>query len=167
MAQAKWTLSGIAIRHYTADTSYLIDSTNLIIPASFPAWSVSSGWGTVNVQNPLVTFVLFSGATATTSAASTTGTTSFIITGSATASSAVDTENWLVAGPVDLQRVLPDAGIAIKDMSEDAREIRKGIYASANANYTYRFTRPGTYNAVFLLHPIQRMDKIQLQKQYR
>ncbi len=148
--QSRWTLNGFSIRHTIADTSYLINSTNLIVPTVFPAWSASQGWGTINSINPLIKFVLFSGAAATTASASLSATTSFGITGATVASSAVATENWLVAGPLDLFKVLPDAGLSIKDMSENAMNISKGFYTSFIGNYTYRFTTRGTYNVVFL-----------------
>jgi len=149
VTQAKWTIGGIGLRHYTTDTAYLIDSTNFSLPIAFPSWTVSPGWGSINASNPLIKFIFFTGANATSSVASVIGTTSFVVTGAASATSAVTTQNWIVSGPLDLLRVLPDAGVAIKDMSENAMFINKGFYASLNANYTYRFTRPGTYNVVF------------------
>lgn len=150
VTQAKWTLSDMSVRHHIADTSYLIDSTNFILPVNFPAWAVSPGWGSINQANPLIRFVLYSGTTATTALSSVAGTTSFVITGEGSAANAVATQNWIVTGPLDLRKVLPDAGIPIKEMSENAMQMSKGFYASLNANYTYKFTRPGTYNVVFL-----------------
>jgi hypothetical protein len=142
--QRRWTISNISLRHFTADTVFTIDSTNLILSNSFPSWTVSSGWGQINVTNPGVRFSPL---------VSTAVTTSFSITGAAVASSALATESYIVSGPLDLQRVMPDAGMVIKDQTTNASN---SSYSSAtssaplNANYAYRFLTRGTYNVTFV-----------------
>lgn len=151
-AQSAWSLTAIGLRHYTADTAYSIDSTAYLIPATYPAWSASPGWGVVSVANPSVKFSLnaYSGATANaTSEASSTSTNTITVTGNTNAAAAVSTESWLISGPVNLYQVLPDAGVSVKDMTTNASN---GLYSNLSswAGYAYIFTRPGTYNVTFL-----------------
>lgn len=142
--QRRWTISNISLRRFTADASFTIDSTNLILPNAFPSSAVSPGWGQINVSNPSVLFSPM---------VSTSVTTSFSIAGATTTATAVATESYLVSGPLDLKRVLPDAGVVVKDQTTNARN---SSYSSStsnapiNANYAYRFMTPGKYNVTFV-----------------
>jgi hypothetical protein len=142
--QRRWTISNISLRHFTADTVYTIDSTNLILPNLFPASATSPGWGQVNVTNPGVRFSPL---------VSTAVTTSFNIAGATAAGTAIATESFLVSGPIDMKRVLPDAGVAVKDKTTNAS---MSSYSSAtssapqNANYAYRFMKAGIYKVTFV-----------------
>jgi len=144
VTQSRWTISNIGLRHKTADSTFTIDSTALILPSLFPTWAISPGWGAINVKNPLVRY---------SPNVSTSTTTFFGITGSTIAANALSTENWLVSGPIDLSRVFPDAGRIVKDITTNASTSN---YSSSNANsplfanYAYRFMRPGTYTISFL-----------------
>jgi hypothetical protein len=143
--QSKWTISGIGVKHKTVDTTFVIDSSALVLPTAFPAYAVSPGWGTVNVANNTIKF---------SPAITTTAATSFVVTGATTAATAVATENWIITGPLDLHRVLPDAGIAVKDMTSNASTTIYGspnAFTAAFANYSYKFTKRGTYNVTFLV----------------
>jgi hypothetical protein len=144
VTQSKWTVSNIGVRHITNDTTYVIDSSAFILPVTFPSWTISPGWGAVNVSNPALKFSpTVSAQTAT----------AFVVGGNGTAATAEKTENWIVTGPLNLSRVLPDAGVPVKDMTSNAATTS---YAGINtttpafANYAYRFMRPGIYNITFL-----------------
>ncbi len=153
VSQPKWTISNMSVRHYLADTSYVIDSSNVFLPTTFPAFAVSPGWGTVNVLNPVIKFVPNGGGSGNKvlSPASNASTTGFTITGNVNAATSVPTESWLISGPIDLSRVLPDNGVAIKGMTSNASTtLYGGSIASSWANYSYIFKRPGIYNVVFL-----------------
>ncbi len=142
--QRRWTISNISLRHFTADTVFTIDSTNLILPNLFPTWSASPGWGQINVTNPAIRFSPL---------VSTAVTSSFIIAGATVAAGALAAESYIVSGPLDLQRVLPDAGVVVKDQTTNASNSSYSSTTSSapsNANYAYRFMAPGTYNVTFV-----------------
>lgn len=152
LPQSSWTINTLGLRHYTTDSTFCLDSTSQIIPTGFPAWVKSPGWGVVSISNPLIKFTLnsYSGTiNGFVSPASNASTSSFIINGNATGSSALSTETWVVSGPINLHDVLPDAGISIKDMTTDAS---KSFYSTltTKANYAYVFKKPGTYEVSFL-----------------
>ena len=158
--QSQWIDSAISLRHYTADTSYVIDSSALITPNSYPTWATSPGWGTVNVTNPAIKYSLnnfslgpFGVNNPLYSQSSGVSTTTFTINGSTTAAGAVATENWVLSGPINLYQVLPDVGFAVKDMTTNAStSFYTGVGGLANtwANFSIKFTRRGTFNVVFL-----------------
>jgi hypothetical protein len=142
--QRRWTISNISLRHFTADTVFTIDSTNLILTNTFPAYSASPGWGQINVINPTVRFSPL---------VSTAVTSSFSIAGATVAAGALASESYIVSGPLDLQRVLPDAGVVIKDQTTNASNSSYSSTTSSapsNANYAYRFMAPGRYNVTFV-----------------
>ena len=142
--QRRWTISNMSLRHFTADTVFTIDSTNLILPNLFPTWSASPGWGQINVINPAIRFSPL---------VSTAVTSSFSIAGATVAATATASENYLVSGPLDLQRVLPDAGVVVKDQTTRASNSSYSSTTSSaplNANYAYRFMAPGTYTVTFV-----------------
>ncbi|RKR80386.1 uncharacterized protein DUF5017 [Mucilaginibacter gracilis] len=65
--------------------------------------------------------------------------TSLVITGATTAALATaPAEAWAIMGPVDLNRVTPDVGVAIKAI------------ASTQPNYQYIYPVAGNYHAVFV-----------------
>jgi hypothetical protein len=159
VAQSKWTVSALGLRHYLADTAYCIDSTTLTLPTAFPAWTISPGWGEISVANPLVKFAPsnpYYGPTGADSylysPSSSATTTSFAVTGSTTAGAAVATETWMLSGPINLHRVLPDGGLVVKDITTNASTT---LYSSGGivntwANFSYKFTRRGTFEVTFL-----------------
>ena len=49
-----------------------------------------------------------------------------------------DNEDWLISSPLHLDKVSPDRGVAIKDISERLD------------NFTYIYSKPGVYRAVFM-----------------
>jgi hypothetical protein len=152
VAQSSWTINALGIRHNTSDSSFCIDSTNQIIPTSFPTWVKSTGWGVVSILNPLMKFTLnaYSGtATGLISAASNASTSTFTIAGNTTAATSIPTDTWIITGPINLHEVMPDAGVTIKDMTTNASN---SFYStlSAKSNYAYIFKKPGTYEVSFL-----------------
>lgn len=169
-AQAKWTIGAappsastpsLGLRHYTADTSYCIDSTSLTIPSSYPAWVTSPGWGVVSIDSPQVKFVLnnpYTGPNGVNSAlynnsSSSPTTTSFTVTGATTAATAKPIEAWIVSGPINLYQVLPDVGLEVKDMTTNAATtLYNGAGGLLNtwANFSIKFARRGTFNVVFV-----------------
>ncbi|PTQ93965.1 uncharacterized protein DUF5017 [Mucilaginibacter yixingensis] len=128
--QNKWTITNFAINNVLSDaTTYTI--ANLNSPAkplsNYGVASYSPGWAVSydpakNANN--YAWVYTDG-------------TSLVITGATTAATA-SAEAWAISGPVDLTKVTPDAGVAIK--SEIA----------TLGSYTYSYTQAGSYNAVFV-----------------
>ena len=151
LAQSSWTINALGLRHITSDSSFCIDSTNLIIPTGYPTWAKSPGWGVVSISNPLIKFSLnsYSGSVSgPISPASNASTNSFVISGN-TSTTSVPTETWLISGPINLHDVLPDAGITIKDMTTNASNSYYSTLTT-KANYAYVFKKPGIYEVSFL-----------------
>ncbi|MGJ1445388.1 DUF5017 domain-containing protein [Sphingobacterium spiritivorum] len=153
VVQGTWTVGNIDLRHYVGDTYYTILTSAIVIPTAFPSFTVSPGWGTVNVTNPSLKWTLTGGSSGNAnigqSLSSNFSTQSFTIRGNTNSTTSRQTENWIVSGPIDLKRVLPDYGVSVKNKTENAENVSKGFYASPKANFTYRFTKPGTYEMVF------------------
>ncbi|SEN91335.1 protein of unknown function [bacterium A37T11] len=130
--QNKWTISALTVTNTLADgTAYTIANLNYstsAITSNFAGVSTfSPGWVGIPVKNTLNWVI--------------TGGTSLVITGAATADLATsDTETWTLMGPLDLQKVTPEVGIAVK---------------SANAvvnSYSYTFKSAGTFSAKFVAY---------------
>lgn len=113
-AQRKWTITGLTLNHVLPDRTHTIGNMTANAP--------SPGWRSVDVKNASVNW-----------------TPSLVITGTTAAASAAETEDWMIMGPVDLSRVLPDAGVAIKTIAEGMNKFP----------YVYKYSAPGNYNAVF------------------
>lgn len=115
--QRKWSITDFKLEHILSDITYTIgDMTNT---------TPSLGWQTVVMSNPAVKWNLIK---------------DFSITGSTSVAKSVNTESWLVMGPVDLNRVLPDAGQAIKHIAENMSKFP----------FKYSYAKPGTYKATFV-----------------
>jgi hypothetical protein len=119
--QNRWAVTGLTLNHVLTDKSYTI--------ADMTATTPSPGWLATDIKNPAVNW-----------------TNALVITGATTAATAVDTEDWIVIGPVDLSRVLPDAGIVIKNISEGMNKFP----------FKYKYIAAGKYNAVFVAGNINR-----------
>lgn len=119
--QRKWTITGLTLNHVLTDKTYTI--------ADMSATTPSPGWLGADVKNTAVNW-----------------TSALVITGATTAAAAVDTEDWIVMGPVDLSRVLPDAGLSIKNISEGMNKFP----------FRYRYSAAGAYNATFAAGNINR-----------
>ena len=137
-AQSKWTISGLTLKHKpTGDTAYTIANLSNTIPVytlATPPLVASPGWDTLNAVNGGFTW---SPAIAATS------TTSLVITGNTNAATAVPAESWTIAGPIDLTRVLHDVPTAVvKNVTTNLMQL--------SPPFTYVYTLPGTYNAVFV-----------------
>lgn len=130
--QNKWTISALSLTNVLADgTSYTIG--NLAAPTTAitnygnatygPGWAVSYD-PAKNANN--YAWVYTAG-------------TSLVITGATTAAAATaPAEAWAIMGPIDLNRVTPDAGVSLKAI------------AATLASYQYIYTQAGSYNAVFV-----------------
>ncbi|QQT28149.1 DUF5017 domain-containing protein [Sphingobacterium spiritivorum] len=153
VAQSTWTVGNIDLRHKSGSTIYTILTSAIVVPTTFPTFTVSPGWGSVNVSNSLIKWAYNGGSAGDPkigqSLSSNTGTQSFVIRGNTNAATALESESWIVTGPIDLKRVLPDVGLSVKNKTENAEIVSKGFYASPKANFTYKFTTPGTYEMVF------------------
>jgi hypothetical protein len=153
-SQSSWNINTLGLRHYTADTSYCIDSSAFVIPTGYPASAVSPGWGVVSIFNPLIKFTLNNFNTGPSnngigySPASATNTSVITIPGNTDVPTTVTTETWLISGPINLYRVLPDGGVAIKDMTTNASTSTYSALSSW-ASYAYVFKKPGNYNVTF------------------
>lgn len=141
--QKKWTVSSIALVHKpTGDTSYTI----LNASASNPAYGVgtapltsSPGWIGVNVsRNPTA-------AQLWTPTVALQATSTLVVAGAATAATAIASEQWIIAGPIDLSRVLRDVPTAI---------IKGGTtnytLSVNNFYYQYLYAAKGAYTATFV-----------------
>lgn len=151
VTQAKYTISQISLRHYARDTSYLLDTTLYALPTILPSWTYSEGWARIWTINPNAPFVVTNTSTPTNADYSGSATTSFVHSGDTT-SALLAAQSWLVSGPIDLSRVIPEVNLPIKNSTENIDLIHKGFYASQNANFTYQYTRAGTYVVVFKLY---------------
>jgi hypothetical protein len=65
-----------------------------------------------------------------------------------------DCESWAFVGPVDLKKVTPDAGVYIKTASQNLSDL----------NYTYKYSKTGTYDATFIGGKINRDEKTYITK---
>lgn len=119
--QKRWTITGLTLNHVLTDKTYTIGNMTAVTP--------SQGWLGVNVKNANINW-----------------TSALVITGATTAATAVDTEDWIVMGPVDLSRVLPDVGTPIKTIAEGMSKFP----------FMYKYAAVGTYNAVFVASNVNR-----------
>lgn len=112
--QRKWTISGLTLDHVLPDKTYNLGNMTATAP--------SLGWQSVDVRNSAVNW-----------------TSALVITGATTAVTALDTDDWIIMGPIDLSRVQPDAGVAIKSITENMNKFP----------YAYKYSAAGTYTATF------------------
>ncbi len=129
--QNKWTISALSLNNVLADgTSYTIANLNAPNTAITNYGNATYGPGWAVSYDPA--------KNANKYAWTYTAGTSLVITGATTAALATaSAEAWAVMGPVDLTRVTPDVGTAIKAIS------------ATLSSYPYNYTTAGTYNAVF------------------
>jgi Domain of unknown function (DUF5017) len=119
--QKRWTITGLTLNHVLTDNTYTI--------ANMSGTAPSPGWLGVDIKNTAINW-----------------TSALVITGATTAATAVETEDWIVAGPIDLSRVFPDQGLAIKTIVEGMNKFP----------YKYKYAAAGTYNAVFVASNVNR-----------
>lgn len=164
IAQSSWSVSNIALKHTADNAVYTILTTATVVPSTFPTYSLSTGWGVVDLQKRIGTrgWIPYSGSSISAtggpsvipatgqSYATSAATNRLAVTGSNKyPANATNVDTWIIAGPIDLSRVFPDYGVQIKNYSENAMTMSKGFYASLKANFTYKFTKPGIYTVVF------------------
>ncbi len=128
--QNKWTITGLTVTNNLPDSSVytianLVASSTAIATNYAGVNTFSPGWfafPTINTLN----WVIVDGS-------------SMVITGAATAAAATtNAEAWAIMGSLDLQKVTPDVGIAVKS-----------INAVVNS-YGYTYSKAGTYTATFV-----------------
>lgn len=83
----------------------------------------SLGWKSTDIKNPAVNW-----------------TSALVITGATSDTTAVATEDWVIMGPVDLSRVLPDDGVVLKAITENMNKFP----------FRYQYRRVGSYEATFV-----------------
>lgn len=126
-AQPKWTIDSFTVTNVLGDgTSYVIANMNAanIAYTNYGVTTYSPGFFACKVTNNYNWSV---------------GSTSLVITGATSAGAAAPAEAWVIAGPIDLKKVTPDAGVVVKTVSQTAADLR----------YTYKYPIAGTYQAVF------------------
>jgi hypothetical protein len=126
-AQSKWTIDSFTVTNVLGDgTSYVIANMNAanIAYTNYGVTTYSPGFFACKVTNNYNWSV---------------GSTSLVITGATSAGAAAPAEAWVIAGPIDLKKVTPDAGVVVKTVSQTAADLR----------YTYKYPVAGTYQAVF------------------
>jgi len=121
-AQRNWTIKSVALNNVLPDnTSYAL----LNISES------TSGFKAVQMKTTTVSWSVSNSQ--------------FVIKGGTTTASQ-DAEDWLISKPLTLNRVTPDAGVPLKNMT------------TAFPSYTYMYATPGTYNATFVAANVSRYD---------
>jgi len=110
-AQRTWTIKDFAINNL------LEDGTSVNV-----ATQATAGWTALNIKNPLGFWIV---------------NTTLRIAGGAANSE--DNEDWVISKPLYLNKVMPDAGVAIKDITAKL------------ATYRYVYQAEGTYTASFLV----------------
>jgi hypothetical protein len=142
VTQAKWTISAINLLHRPlGDTAYTIlngATTNAAYVIAAPPLAVSPGWVAVNASENTVAAQLWAPLVSTSS------TTTLVIAGSTTAATATASTQWMVAGPIDLTRVLHDVPTAV------VKNIASLSAQSLAPPCSFKYTLPGTYSAVFV-----------------
>lgn len=124
--QRKWTISGLTVVNKLTDgTQYtLVNLNNTAIANYGVSLTTSPGWVGARVANTYA-WAISAGSSLT-------------ITGATTdAAATADSEAWVFSGPVYLDRVTPDRGAVIKNIS------------TRITSYTYIYKTAGTYTAVF------------------
>ncbi|MDP4269298.1 MAG: DUF5017 domain-containing protein [Bacteroidota bacterium] len=165
VAQSSWSITNILLKHTADNATYTLLTPATVVPTTFPSYSLSPGWGVVDLQKRIGTrgWIPYNGTSISAtggpslvpatgqSYATSASTNRLAVTGSfKDPTSATNVDTWIIAGPIDLSRVYPDYGVQIKNYSENAMTMSKGFYASLKANYTYKFTKAGTYTVVFV-----------------
>lgn len=115
VAQKKWTITGFTLDHVLPDKTYTIGNMTAVTP--------SLGWKSTDIKNPAVNW-----------------TSALVISGATSATTAVVTEDWVIMGPVDLSRVLPDDGVVLKAITENMNKFP----------FRYQYSRIGSYEATFV-----------------
>ncbi|MEJ7736880.1 MAG: DUF5017 domain-containing protein [Chitinophagaceae bacterium] len=113
--QKKWTITGLTLDHVLPDKTYTIGNMTAVTP--------SLGWKSTDIKNPAVNW-----------------TSALVITGATSDTTAVATEDWVIMGPVDLSRVLPDDGVVLKAITENMNKFP----------FRYQYRRVGSYEATFV-----------------
>jgi len=124
--QNRWTITNLSLRNVLADgTSYIQDTMpSIVIINNYGIGSNMPGWASGTVAN---TFRWTLSAS------------SMAISGASTAAAATaPSEAWAITGPVNLKKVVPDAGITVQTM------------ANVTGSFTYTYAIPGNYQAVFV-----------------
>ncbi|MGV8096219.1 MAG: DUF5017 domain-containing protein [Mangrovibacterium sp.] len=125
--QSKWTISDLSIVNYLPDgTSYTTGNltTNSITNYGYTGATFSPGWKDFLASGDVNWTV---------------STSSLVVAGKAAASS-VNTESWVISGAVDLTKVTPDWGTAVKGMS------------TLVPSYNYTYKTAGTYLTTFVAY---------------
>jgi hypothetical protein len=141
VSQRKWTVSNMLLTHQAInDTSFTLANFSVTVPVfapGAPSLVASPGWVAVNYSRNPTSGQRWSPAV------SATNTTSFSIAGTTNASIAIASEQWIIAGPVALSRVLRDVPTAVvKNLMTNAENI--------TPLFNYKYPAKGIYNAVFL-----------------
>lgn len=126
--QNKWTITNVSVSNALPDgTQYTIANLNASATpiVNYGTNTYSPGWVSYTPANSY-NWVVTAG-------------TSLVITGASTASAATaNAEAWAFMGSIDLSKVSPDAGVAVKGIS------------ALPAAYQYLYTAKGSYAATFL-----------------
>lgn len=111
-AQRTWTVTSLALNNIVGDSSSI-----------FPVGTIADAtWSVINMDGTAVKWTVSS--------------TQLQVKGGAANSAA--TENWVVSRAMDLNRAIPDAGVSLKNISNNTVK-----------TYFYIYTKPGTYTASF------------------
>ena len=127
-AQSKWTITNFTIKNNLPDsTSYEIANLNTST-TPYTVYGVSTfspgfvGYALQNTFNWAIS------------------STQLVITGATPASNAkAVSEAWAVVGPINLKKVVPDAGQLVKSPTQNLN----------NGPFIYKYSAKGAYNAVF------------------
>lgn len=136
--QNKWTINTLSLKNVLEDQTVYTQANFASSTQSITNYGVNTpGLGWLSVYDESLNTKKYGWVY--TSGAGTSG--SLVITGATTVAAAtVTAEAWAIMGPVDLRKVSPDAGIAIKEISAQVKS-----YSSKPA-----YADEGTYKATFV-----------------
>jgi hypothetical protein len=153
VTQKRWTISAITLNNYSKFGFNTILTPAIVLPTLFPVALpvvVSQGWGTICSKGSMVFAPdVYTGGSNGFSKASSSKTASFQVWGNRSTTDTLGVESWIISGPIDLSRVIHSVGVPVKNKSENAMMVHRGVVASLNGNYTYQFRTKGVYEVVF------------------
>lgn len=109
-----WTIQNLAVNTILQDSSSIAVAT-----------LATAGWKTVTVSTPAAAWII-----------TTTGTSPSLKINGGAAGGPLN-YNWVISGGLFLNKVMPDAGVVLKNIS------------ARLSSYTYQFSKPGIYNVTF------------------
>ncbi len=141
----RWEIDSFYVNNNLPDgTTYVIGNFNSSnVPyTNYGVTTFSPGFVFYNITNSLFWF------------SSTVNAQAGIVLKTDDAGLTADCETWAFIGPIDLKKVTPDAGVAIKAASQNLSDLK----------FIYKYLKTGTYDATFTGGKINRDEKSYITK---